>query len=209
MDDIKNWLDSSRDYDSGVTLYDKYGNSAVLKGVFAMGPTPYNRKKLEDSLQLIVDSWSVNDALRQAQGDFRPFGKLNVKDVDSVEQGFKDRMRPLFQEGSYLHKRLSDDITMEERRVAAFRILEIFEEELPRIYSERDYYREHGKVRDLDAENRALRQAKGGYETDPMKMMKRMNNLRTYISKYKDKGSRAEDVANWRDELAYYEGMIG
>lgn len=54
MQAINAWLQSDRDYKTGLALYAKYGQSSFLKTIFAQGPTPYNLLKLEAELESIA-----------------------------------------------------------------------------------------------------------------------------------------------------------
>lgn len=204
----------------GVEIYREQGGSAVLLEMFERyGATPFNVKKLGKELGVVGTSETLApvgvlgtsetlapvgaSGLGSRIPPLSRTGKPGMTGEDSVELDFKKRMKPLFDEASFLHsKKLSEDVPIEERREAAFRILTIHEDELPLIYKERDYYRKHGHLPKVNTE------AKEAYETDPFKMVKRQGNLRTYISKYKNKADRADDVMAWRDELGYYEKVM-
>jgi len=54
MQDINAWLQSDQNYNAGLALYAKYGNSDFLKKLFADGPTPFNNQKLEAELQKLA-----------------------------------------------------------------------------------------------------------------------------------------------------------
>lgn len=54
MDEINAWLQSSRNYVSGLALYDQHGNNGFLKKLFKSGASTYNVKKLADELQLLA-----------------------------------------------------------------------------------------------------------------------------------------------------------
>ena len=51
---IQTWLNSSRDYLAGVSLYVTYGTNNFLKNLFQSGPGDYNKKKLAEELQNLV-----------------------------------------------------------------------------------------------------------------------------------------------------------
>lgn len=54
MDAIQIWLNSSRDYLAGISLYASYGTNNFLKKLFQSGPDAYNKKKLVEELQKLA-----------------------------------------------------------------------------------------------------------------------------------------------------------
>ena len=55
MDDIKAWLNSNKDYASGVKLYLKYGANIFLKNVLQQRESEHNREKLSEELCKIIE----------------------------------------------------------------------------------------------------------------------------------------------------------
>lgn len=49
MKDVQEWFEN-KDYDEGLKLYDKYGDSSFLKELFRSGETDFTRNKLTDEL---------------------------------------------------------------------------------------------------------------------------------------------------------------
>ncbi|MCX2473564.1 hypothetical protein OQZ33_04385 [Pedobacter sp. MC2016-05] len=54
MQDFNAWLQSGQNYDVGLALYAKHGQSDFLKKLFADGPTPFNKSKLVAELSKLA-----------------------------------------------------------------------------------------------------------------------------------------------------------
>jgi hypothetical protein len=56
VNEIKAWIKSSCKFVDGVQLYQKYGTNESLKKLFALGESPYNKKKLHQELEQILNN---------------------------------------------------------------------------------------------------------------------------------------------------------
>jgi len=61
MQDINAWLQGNQDYNTGLALYSKYGQSEFLKNLFANGPTPFNKSKLAAELLKLAPTPPANE----------------------------------------------------------------------------------------------------------------------------------------------------
>lgn len=55
LEQLRNWLNGTRDYWIGIVLYDHFGNNDTLKELFKRGESSFNRRKLDESLHAIWD----------------------------------------------------------------------------------------------------------------------------------------------------------
>lgn len=55
LEQLRSWLNGSRDYWIGIVLYDHLGDNETLKELFKRGESAFNRRKLDQSLHAIWD----------------------------------------------------------------------------------------------------------------------------------------------------------
>ena len=55
MDAIHQWLQSTQNFNEGVSLYATYGDNEFLKKLFQSGPDAYNKQKLVEVLKKLIE----------------------------------------------------------------------------------------------------------------------------------------------------------
>lgn len=170
---IESWLNGDRDFSAGVSLYDAYGSSEILKRTFAAGENGYTIAKLSQELESIYMSLEEHEPLP-------PVPMVGLPDdLREVEKQAKD----LFKEMSYLHSTLENPAvnpTDEIRLSNALRIRELHLEIRERFRMV-DHFRETGKR--LEIEVREVKKAPDPEQLSPTDLVNRRNTLRTYVSK--------------------------
>ncbi len=58
---LRAWLNGSKDYFTGVALYEKLGSNDALKKLFVKGPTDFNRKRLHEELLSICNDLKTQE----------------------------------------------------------------------------------------------------------------------------------------------------
>lgn len=109
--EINRWLQSERDYDEGVALYNKHGTNDTLKRVLSWGESSFNTDKLREELQAISEASEK---------------KKRVVIYDPVPDERKSaELVVLYREQSMLHNQLKKSDDRKERYELAYRIEEI------------------------------------------------------------------------------------
>ncbi len=180
---IQDWLKSPL-YWRGVELYQLYGESAFLKKLFSSSEDDYNREKLIAALQEIVDNEIVEEAIVISNMPASLRTKLEQgKCLMDERAALKERLRV------YYHQ----NTTAKVCKGVAFSILDI-NDKLNEIYDEERFFKSTGFLPERSPyDNEALPE-----------LVKRRNNLRTYISRT----SNADKLEAFRKELFAIEKKI-
>ncbi|GAB3958190.1 hypothetical protein GCM10028805_52050 [Spirosoma harenae] len=153
-------------YRDGVLLYEQLIGSDFYLKMFKTGDDDYNRDLLTTSLQKKLIE--LQQAERERVAAYLESLVEQLADGGLLQDErtiIKVRMRDLYNAG----------ITeSEELKTYAYRILEI-KDGLDQTYGRRDFYEQHGFL----PEAASLPEA-----DDPTDLLRKRNNLRTYVSKY-------------------------
>lgn len=112
---LKNWLQRP-DYQSGVAFYLLHGSNETLKKLFESGPTNFTRKKIQEEMAKLAKV-PVEQPKPMVATDFVPVS-------DWALDKSKQRIE-LIKEQQHIRSQLLHYPNDEERKVAAFRVLEI------------------------------------------------------------------------------------
>lgn len=162
---IQDWLATPL-YWRGVDIYQQFGESAFLKNLFASGEDDYNREKLISALQEMADQVIEDEVQVVSTMPASLRSKLDEgKSLMDERAALKERLRV------YYHQ----DMDAKTCKDVAFAILDI-NEKLNGIYDEERFFRSTGFLPE-----RAV------FDQDSLpELVKRRNNLRTYISRTKN-----------------------
>lgn len=127
---------------------------------------------------------------------------LSEEDKKAKEEELEAYWKSTYKQASHLHQtQLTKDATQEERKDAAFRILNAFENDIQPTWKQLDYLREHGqlpqepKPTKIDTSNLA-------------NVQKRIQTVNTYISKYQDDPAHEEKYRQYLKEKQYLESIL-
>jgi hypothetical protein len=203
LQDIKSWLESCSDYNAGVKLLEHFSDNKFLIRILSKGPTPFNRDKLEEELQVILASTRSASGKGSAKKEKEKFSLPTARDYDILPEEIQqlvDAKNPLYKEMSHLHSQLTLLKTAEERSGPALRILDI-DEQLRSIWAKLDYYEVNKKLPDEpkvpSLENMSMKE-----------LVTRRNTLRTYLSRTAEGAGKDDDIATWKMELGKIEKLI-
>jgi hypothetical protein len=132
---LKKWLQNP-DYQSGVEFYLLHGNNQALKSLFQKGPTSFTKKKLQEEIARI--------AYAPKQEEIKMKEQAFVPVPDWLTRVGNERI-DLIKEQQYLRSQLLHYKTDEERRIAAFRILDLGDQ-IQSIMMDMEEYKATGKV---------------------------------------------------------------
>ncbi len=197
---IQNWLDGSRDYHEGVALYETHGKNKNLKRLFSKGRSHYNANKLLAELQRLA----VHSFIPSPTSDLQPvLEELNVdlnlqvepssggsptrysetsyivpdhKDLPPALQSLNIEKGKAFRKAAKLHRELDGLTSDHERFQSATAIVDLFDR-INAIWDKIDHWLATGEI--LTDPN----EARITIPENPGELLKRYNNLKTYISK--------------------------
>lgn len=179
VDSIKEWLNGSRNFNTGIILYEVYGTDDTLKRMFAQGHSILRQKKLEEAMQGLLTTRAQEQVVRIDKTDTYVTVKrdrLPENSTNTADDPYRDKWLPLFKEMNLLRHQLRLMPTTEERGAAAHRILDL-EDECRKWWDRRDYEQRTGqKMPDTEP--------KANTVTDKNQQEYRLRTVRTYITKY-------------------------
>ena len=181
---ITDWLNSGRTYAVGVALYDVHGHDVALKRALTQGFSDFRQARLEQALRELLKAAPPAAAAALLPVALTTNGitiasvQLPEEQVAEAEDAYRDHWLPLYQEMQALRARLHLIQDDEERGKTAHRILEL-ERALNKIWEARDIQRKTGQAPPAEEV------AGPAVITDKNALQKRLNAVRSYVSKYK------------------------
>lgn len=216
VNEINSWLNSDKNYDIGVGLYEKYGNSSCQKRLLRKsGPSRKNLDILEYELRKMIKGLNTPASIRQVE---KPVEITLPKTVSIIPIQVKSDIisrRPNTSELEILNDRkitllkIRDSLhaTLElvdehQRKKNALEILSV-SDEIATIYERLAHFDKHGVLPagETDKKKKELSQL------DKTELYKLQNKLRTYVSKYKKlvtEDSKPGTKQKHKDLLALY-----
>lgn len=172
------WLSSDREYWSGVKLLKKHSSNAFLIRMLSSGEDTYNAEKL---IELIAD----------LAEDEKAAAKALPEDVAAMS----GRAGQAMDERAALKAQLRVLPGPDERKKAAFEILRL-NQELNELFRQLDFYERFGHLPKPDA-----------LPDDPVELLKKRGNIRTYISRARRAGDSAK-LQSLQEELDMIERKL-
>ena len=192
--EIKSWLDSDRDFETGVHLYSRFGQSQNLKRILERSEScqehldtlTYELGQLLDVTFALEKKGSTPTKVSQT-GPFEiqpviiipPAGQYN-KDDENLFQTIKDKLKLR----DHLHSTL-EHVSEVQRKNNALMILEL-SDQITEDYQRHDHFKKHGvlppaKTIEVKPPDKPV------IELSQAELEKRKLNIRTKISFYKRK----------------------
>ncbi|MDJ1500464.1 hypothetical protein [Xanthocytophaga agilis] len=225
---IEAWLRDPKDYWAGLKLYDTYSERPRyprLRHTLGFGPDDYNWLSIKEELtwllqNVIVHSFEAEKVVAEVEPatDQQPAGETDslpkqptTEEID--EHLYFNRLpdegkelvkewKGLYAQSASLHATLIHLPSDEERKKAAKMILENFDQ-IHVNWDKLDYYQKHGHFPAKPVVEPTPDQQ------DPAALMRRLNNLRSQVSKQKDNANRQTEVIAWRKEIETIEEALG
>lgn len=200
---IENWLNSTRNYIAGVILYKQFGADAELKEHFAKSKSEYLQKRLLEELQKLYkdEQPPIIEPKKAATFEEMPEDKK-----DAVLLALRNEWMPHFTKMNYLRHQLDSFLEDESERATIRRgkiagdILTL-EKKCMAIWLKRDTYLATGLLPSKKIE-------KAEPVVDAFKAAKRIEQLKIYVRRYKNKIKKepanalhAEKITKYQTEL--------
>lgn len=130
------WIEGNQDYDQGLSLYQRYGSSAMLKKVLAQGNTSFNRAKLLAEIQKLY-------AAQPVQRPEPAIVPLQDRPADELEAELTQERKQAHQQAAYLKAQLPLIQSQQKRKAIAFQILALHDRN-NEIWAMLEYKAKHG-----------------------------------------------------------------
>jgi hypothetical protein len=166
--EIQSWIDDGKPFEIGQSLYDKYGDSVVLKNLFRTD-SPFSRKKMEAELLRLLGQH------REAVVRQLPVhSSYTVADLPpELQAEFKNKAK-LFGQVAQLHNDLYHTRIAAKRKLIREKMMKLLDE-MNAIWNRCDRYM-------------AEKTAASAAPASPTLLIIERNNLRVKISRAKKKG---------------------
>lgn len=209
MDDIREWLKGTQNYDAGARLYLVHGTDHALRRVFSEPASDFKKKKLVEALKALVTKKAavvkvIETTKAVAIEHIAISDRKWPEKLDPTLKALKAKWLPLFTEMMNLSSRIFDVAVMGQSDPyhkiqagqMAHRICDL-DDECDAIYTKRDHYQKYKK----------LPEDKGPIElvVDSKKIPLALSNARRYIRDYKNILSKEPGNVKAAEKLKQYE----
>jgi chromatin segregation and condensation protein Rec8/ScpA/Scc1 (kleisin family) len=193
MKEIKAWLHGPKFFPQGVALYEQYGSNSVLKRMFALGESVYNRRKLQEAMESLLgqptrDENTDKTATVTPEIPEKPLLESKQRLLENLDAQWK----PLYKKASYLHSQL-EHVTRPERLAYSLTILSLFKQ-IQSYWNQKKYVEQHEALPPTQtvSPGQTIRDL-----SDDVEAYREVCRLRSRISKHKNKPAKAAEVAHW------------
>lgn len=177
-----------------------------VKEVLEKGEDPYNRSKLIEELRAIEEilieeaPLDTRHSTPEVQSAERRAQRLVEQAAPSLSEALLDEQwKPSYKEANHYFETIGFLPTEEERKEAAFKILDLMDQ-VEKIWEEKEFIKRHGQSPDFPDQ---------GIESLTIaQMTTRINTLRTYISKAKKGKLNKDKIPEWEAEKTELERRV-
>ena len=216
---INDWLNGSRNYNQGVSLFAEHGESQMFKDLFASSQNPYTETKLVEMLTAInvasapPDLLPTGDTTKRKPTElkaFQPKQEHSFEPVDLTKapkalQSLDNRRKQLFQQAATEKERLSSSYyTNAAERFEALKIIHdnfYGTKGIQAIWKRIDHWQKFKRFVPFDAAPAKENQTRE-------ELILKRNKLRTYVSKYKNKEAKLHLFNRYAQELTDVEQKL-
>tara|TARA_R110002050_G_scaffold201841_1_gene336972 strand:- start:20028 stop:20651 length:624 start_codon:yes stop_codon:yes gene_type:complete len=202
--EAQQWLKSAKDYEIGLEILKNAKVSPLIWRLLAKGKSFYNCQRLEKEISaLIIPQKPKNTA--------NVVSKIPVKNVELGKVNYPKALFPAYQQQRKLYAQVNHlhpllDATYNLDRKKAFDIklaLQNAWQEIEEIWRLLNYWQENQVVLPNKYQAQGLEP-----ELDKAQMLKRRNNLRTYLSKHQGNPKKNLACQEWRQELSKLDKIL-
>lgn len=207
---VEEWLSSSRDYQKGLDILERAKINSAIFRMLKKGESFYNCKRMAQEIQnlkeaplKIIKKPSEEKPVvpKQQQWDsIIPNEKL-PNSLSKVVKALRDQYAMV----NHFHPLLDATYNLDKKKAFKIKLaLQDAWEEIELCWRIINYWKAHNEVLPSKYTKSSI-----AMETlDPTDLIKRRNNLRTYISKHKENPRKAVKVGEWEKELQRIEALI-
>ncbi|MDN3688684.1 AAA family ATPase [Cyclobacterium jeungdonense] len=211
VQDIQSLLDDFH-YQEALDWFKRnVSGKAFVKETLSTGEDDFNRLKLKKELNEYLadlkntpeDPAPVKPTLPgESQAKERPYQVEQGSTAASsptYSEPTREEWAPLYKEANFLFIELEHETDEDKRKEMAFQILDLMDQ-VQELWDKADFVKKYGQLPDFD---------KSGIENlSEAQMTKRINTLRTYISKAKKGKLKAEKIPEWEAEKKELENAL-
>jgi len=195
--EAQEWLQSTKDYKIGLKIIKEAEVSRLIWRLLAKGTSFYNCQRLEKEISALLKP----DILKNTANAVCLNGaqKKEKADTDYPEALFPayQRQRKLYAQVNHLHPLLDATYNLDRKKAFDIKLaLQNVWQEIEEIWRLLKYWHENQVVLPNKYQDQGLEPL-----LDKAQMLKRRNNLRTYLSKHQGNPKKAIACQDWQKEL--------
>lgn len=195
--EAQEWLQSAKQYDTGLEILRNAKGESIVWRLLAKGKSFYNCQRLEQEILALVQPAEQDP--KQKSPTFSP-----AEERFSAPSNYPEALLPAYEQQRRLYAQVNHlhpllDATYNLDRKKAFEIklaLQKAWQEIEEIWRILNYWKENQVVLPNKYQEQGLDPI-----LDKAQMLKRRNNLRTYLSKHQGNPKKALACQDWQKEL--------
>ncbi len=195
--EAQEWLQSAKHYDTGLEILRNVKGESLVWRLLAKGKSFYNCQRLEQEILALVKPLKSKDEIKKE-------ARLTSLNPVAESNSYPDTLLPAYQQQRRLYAQVNHlhpllDATYNLDRKQAFEIklaLQNAWSEIEEIWRILNYWEENKVVLPNKYQEQGLEPV-----LEKAQMLKRRNNLRTYLSKHQGDPKKALACQDWQKEL--------
>jgi len=205
---LHRWLNNSNPpYQEGLEIFREVGNNSAMLHLLSLGATRHNARLLRTELTRVArvlqphpDPMPARAAEKKPASPPvvstpRPAAPPTEDEVAETVDALRKIMKEAFKRANYLHLVDLASEKEEVRKNAAREILELFDGKIVQITNQLQYYEKH---KQLPVDHYLAFKKK---KKTVVELMQDRNNLRSRMSKYKNRPDKQADLLLWAAEI--------
>ncbi len=202
--EAQQWLQSAKDYEIGLEILKNAKVSPLIWRLLAKGKSFYNCQRLEKEISaLIIPQKPKNRANALSVIPIKSAEQNNINYPEALFPAYQQQ-RKLYAQINHLHPLLDATYNLDRKKAFDIKLaLQNAWQEIEEIWRLLNYWQENQVVLPNKYQAQGLEP-----ELDKAQMLKRRNNLRTYLSKHQDNPKKNLACQEWRQELSKLDKIL-
>tara|TARA_R110002096_G_scaffold129211_7_gene277922 strand:+ start:3837 stop:4466 length:630 start_codon:yes stop_codon:yes gene_type:complete len=199
------WLNSEKDYDTGIKVLEEAKSSSFILNLLKKGKSFYNCRLLEKEIKAISEKHKPKAKVKA------PAPKVVQTDLTTSEippqlATIKTELQKQYAIVNHLHPLMDAYYNTDRKKSFETKIaIQKAWKEIEELWRIINYYKANGVL----LPSKYSKDAAPMEEKTKVELVKRRNNVRTYISKHRNNPKKIRQVADWEKELEDIELKIG
>lgn len=195
--EAKEWLQSEKDYQAGIDILREAKGRSLIWRLLSKNKTFYNTQRLEREIFELAKLGEEDESVCIRKHVVGPeSNKEALKFTDSLLPAYQQQRR-LYAQVNHLHPLLDATYNLDRKKAFEIKLaLQNAWQEIEEIWRILNYWKENQVVLPNKYQEQGLEPL-----MDKTQMLKRRNNLRTYLSKHQGNPKKALACQDWQKEL--------
>jgi hypothetical protein len=197
------WLNSEKDYDTGIKVLEEAKSSSFLINLLKKGKSFYNCRLLEKEIKAVSEKGKPKP---KAPNPKVVQTNLSNSQIPPQLATIKADLEKQYAIVNHLHPLMDAYYNTDRKKSFDTKVaIQKAWKEIEEIWRIINYYKANGVL----LPSKYSKDAAPMDEKDKVELVKRRNNVRTYISKHRNNPKKIRQLADWKKELEDIELKIG